>query len=219
MSMVQSPYRSAHQSTSSNQAGSQQPNSIYPSLPTHLGQSQNQGQGQIQNQNQPQNNGQMQRYAQPGPQNNQQQIQQSTSFGPISQNQQPPQYGQVQSYNQGQGQSSYNSTNAFSNSFAFGPQALSQAPSGKTEEEVRLGELGLAGERVGRGMRADEEISGDIADMMANAQAASESHLALEIWIDGQIYLPMRIYRVNHLPTTLFKSHRHYRYLMNYIQK
>lgn len=68
-------------------------------------------------------------------------------------------------------------------------------------------------------MRADEEISGDIADMMANAQAASESHLALEIWIDGQIYLPMRIYRVNHLPTTLFKSHRHYRYLMNYIQK
>jgi hypothetical protein len=38
-----------------------------------------------------------------------------------------------------------------------------------------LGELGLAGERVGRGMRTDEEISGDIADMMANSQAASES--------------------------------------------
>jgi hypothetical protein len=179
MSMVQSPYRSAYQSTSSNQAGNQQPNSIYPSLPIHLGQSQNQGQGQIQNQNQPQNDGQMQRYAQPGPQNNQQQLQQSTSFGPISQNQQPPQYGQVQSYNQGQGQSSYNSTNPFSNSFAFGPQALSAAPSGKTEEEVRLGELGLAGERVGRGMRADEEISGDIADMMANSQAASKSPLGV----------------------------------------
>jgi len=40
-----------------------------------------------------------------------------------------------------------------------------------------LGELGLAGERVGRGMRADEEISGDIADMMANSQAASKSPL------------------------------------------
>ena len=36
-----------------------------------------------------------------------------------------------------------------------------------------MGELGLAGERVGRGMAADEEISGDMADMMQNAQAAS----------------------------------------------
>jgi hypothetical protein len=125
----------------------------------------------------------MQRYQQPNPQiqppagqQQQQQLQQSTSFGPISQNQ-PPQYGQVQQYgqNQTQGQSSYNTTNAFTNSFAFGAQALSNPPAGKTEEEVRLGELGLAGERVGRGMAADEEISGDMADMMANAQAASTS--------------------------------------------
>jgi hypothetical protein len=96
---------------------------------------------------------------------------------------------------------------------------LSQAPGGKTEEEVRLGELGLAGERVGRGMRADEEISGDIADMMANSQAASKSLLASESWTDGQIYLPMRIYRDNHLPTTLSRLPKHYRYPMNYIQK
>lgn len=39
--------------------------------------------------------------------------------------------------------------------------------------------MGLAGERVGRGVRADEEISGDIADMMANAQAASEYYLLI----------------------------------------
>jgi hypothetical protein len=43
-----------------------------------------------------------------------------------------------------------------------------------------LGELGLAGERVGRGMAADEEISGDMADMMANAQAASMFLLCFE---------------------------------------
>ena len=42
-----------------------------------------------------------------------------------------------------------------------------------------MSELGLAGERVGRGMRADEEISGDIADMMANSQAASKSSLGV----------------------------------------
>lgn len=35
--------------------------------------------------------------------------------------------------------------------------------------------MGLAGERVGRGIGADEEISGDIADMMVNSQAASKS--------------------------------------------
>lgn len=34
-------------------------------------------------------------------------------------------------------------------------------------------------------MRADEEISGDIADMMANSQAASECLASCEICIDG----------------------------------
>jgi hypothetical protein len=151
----------------------------------------------------------MQRYNQPGPpaygqqpqqqpqqqqQIQQQQIQQSTSFGPISnhqpqQSQQQAPYGQMQQ-SQGQGQvqnqygqgpSSYSTNNAFSNSFAFGPQALSSAPSGKSEDEIRLAELALAGEKVGRGMAADEEISGDMADMMQNAQAASMS-ICLSVW-------------------------------------
>jgi hypothetical protein len=95
-----------------------------------------------------------------------------------------PSQNQVQNQGQGQGQgqggygqgpsNSYNTNNAFSNSFAFGPQALSKAPAGKSEDEVRLAELALAGEKVGRGMAADEEISGDMADMMQNAQAASK---------------------------------------------
>jgi hypothetical protein len=133
-------------------------------------------QGQGQGQTQMQRYGQAQSQPQFGQQQQQQQVQQSTSFGPISQNnqQQPPSYGQQQVQQYGQGQSSYNTTNAFSNSFSFGPTALSNAPGGKTEEEVRLGELALAGERVGRGMNADEEISGDMADMMQNAQAASK---------------------------------------------
>lgn len=58
---------------------------------------------------------------------------------------------------------------------------MSSAPSGKSEHEIQLAELVLAGEKVGRGIAADEEISGDMADMMQNAQAASMS-ICLSVW-------------------------------------
>ena len=126
---------------------------------------------------------QMQRYGQQQQQpqrgQQQQQLQQSTSFGPVSQPPQPQQQ-QMQapsSYGYGSQQQvgSYNA-NAFTNSFAFGPQQLLNP--GQSEVD----ELAQAGEKVGRGMSADEEISGDLADMMANAQAASEHSPSEVTW-------------------------------------
>lgn len=59
-------------------------------------------------------------------------------------------------------------------------------------------------------MSADEEISGDLADMMANAQAASKPSLSqadhgCALVLIFQTYLPMRIYRANRPHTTLSK--------------
>lgn len=162
MSVVTSPFRSSFgPSGSSTGQVQQQGSSIYPSLP---------GQPQQQQQQQLQRYGQQPQ--QPQQQQQQLQMQQSTSFGPVSQ----PQQQQIQPYGYGapsqqqpqqQQVGSYN-TNAFTNSFAFGPQQL--ANPGQNEVE----ELSQAGDKVGRGMNADEEISGDLADMMANAQAASQ---------------------------------------------
>lgn len=165
MSVVTSPFRSSFGPSSYNGPNTQG-GSVYPSLPNQQNQLQRYGQTQSQVQYGGQQHSQ------------QQQLQQSTSFGPIShqQPQQPPQqqppsssYGYQTQHQVG----TYNA-NVFSNTFSFGPQQLAALPSGKSEEEVRLGELSLAGDKVGRGMSADEEISGDLADMMANGQAASK---------------------------------------------